>query len=162
MEWMVLRAADMRTLFADDERALKILEENRVTEPYISTPHDPYRVITKDAMRFMALPACSLWYGSSDEPWFLDLGLDGIEGALYIGTTDFHRIAALVNYTDAANVAAIQTELDQLREENARLNVLVGDLKLAGRLLSDSNRNDAPKSTSRSGRGSQDSGATAA
>ena len=121
MEWAVYRAADLRTLFAEDERALKILEENRVVEPYISTPNDPYRVITKDAMRFMALPACSLWYGSSDEPWFLDLGLDGIEGALYIGATDFHRIAALVNYTDAANVAKIQTELDQLRNENARL-----------------------------------------
>src|SRR5688572_9998249 len=114
MEWAVYRAADLRTLFADDESALKKLEENRVTEPYVATPQDPYRVITKDAMQYMALPACSLWYGSSDQPWFLDLGLDGIEGALYIGTTDFHRPAALVNYTDAANIAAIQTELDQL------------------------------------------------
>jgi hypothetical protein len=162
MDWAVYRAADLRTLFADDERALKILEENRITEPYLSTPHDPYRVITKDSMRFMALPACSLWYGSSDEPWFLDLGLDGIEGALYIGTTDFCRLAALVNYTDATNVANIQTELDQMREENARLRTSNAKLRNTLSDVADARSADTQKPAVRSERKSADSGATAA
>ena len=79
-------------------------------------------------------PYCSAFNRSQDEEYFIDTDLDGDDGRIYIGKTDFEQLARLVGWgppassNDKETIAQLQKENNDVLALFTRLRDVANDL----------------------------------
>ena len=91
-------------------------------------------------------PYCSQFNRSQDEEWYIDTDVDGDDGRIYIGKTDFEQLARLVGWGPPATQNE-KSELANLQKENSDLRTLLASLRsIASDLLDRTNFSEEPQS----------------
>ena len=129
MELEIYNKGTLDREFLNRPELLAELRIHRIVEPFHEGLDFDMRVIPGERRDLMALPACSV-DGSFDDVWYINLGIDSDDGAIYIGEKMFRHMANLVGYSPADELRTAYRTIEEKDKEIARLTRLVNRVRI--------------------------------
>ena len=129
MEVELYSKATLDNVFQSEPATLIKLREHRILEPFHESPDYDGKVIPGDRRDLMALPGQCV-SGDASAAWYYDLGEEGDNGAIYIGSQLFHHIANLVGYTPAEELRKANARVEELEKELVRIRGILSGVRI--------------------------------